>query len=481
MNRLTREHIGLERRYSIRVMQFGGGNFLRAFVDWMVQLLNEKTGFNGGVAVIKPTAKGDYGNLKSQDGLFTVILKGREQGELVTHQKLVTCVEKVINPYGDWPAYLDLAKEEALRFIVSNTTEAGIRFNASDGITDKPPAEFPAKLTVWLYHRFQHFRGDSGKGCIILPCELIEKNGQALKNTVLQYAENWSLGVPFTRWVTEANIFCDTLVDRIVSGFPADEQAELFEAMGYEDRLLVAGEYYHSWVIQDSGMVQQELPAGAGLNIEFVKDIAPYRKRKVRILNGAHTIMVPLSLLYGHETVQQAMDDEFTAGFIRDAIIEEVIPTLDMDPKALKYYAKTIFERFGNPYLKHALQSIALNSIAKFRVRVLPSILEYNRRTNRLPVHLVYAFSCLIMFYKGDWKGRRMPLADDPEILSELTAIWVGGEAAVIAAKVLGQKDYWGQDLCSVPGLADGVARALASLEQYGVEGGFARFRENRS
>ncbi len=479
MNRLNRKDLGLEHRYPLRVMQFGGGNFLRAFTDWMIQLLNEHTGFNGGVAVIKPTAKGDYGELKAQGGLFTVILKGLEQGELITDKKLVTCVETVINPYKDWTSYLDLAREEQLRFIVSNTTEAGIRFDASDTITDEPPGEFPAKLTRWLHYRFQHFRGDPGKGCIVLPCELIEKNGEVLKATVLQYSEHWNLGAAFTQWLTDANIFCDTLVDRIVSGFPTEEKVALLKALGYEDRLLVEGEYYHSWVIQDKGLVQQELPvAGSGLNIEFVRDLTPYRERKVRILNGAHTIMVPLSLLYGHETVQQAMEDGFTGAFIRDAILEEVIPTLDMDPENLQLYAETIFDRFRNPYLKHALQSIALNSIAKFRVRVLPGILECTMRSDKLPVHLVYAFACLIRLYKGDWEGRQLPLKDDPNILSEFLHIWEVEKAAGVAVQVLGKKEFWGQDLSSVPQLSEGVIHALTCLEQQGVVRGFSHFRE---
>lgn len=482
MKQLNRKNTGLHFNRPLRVLQFGGGNFLRAFVDWMVEVLNEETSFNGGVAIIKPTARGDYSTLKSQEGLFTIVLKGKEQGKLVRHIKLVTCIQKVINPYGDWEDFLDLAKIDTLRFIVSNTTEAGIRFDPKDNLYDEPPGEFPAKLAIWLYHRFQHFNGDPEKGCILLPCELIEENGQVLKNTVLKYAGHWSLEPDFSRWIAESNHFCDTLVDRIVSGFPADEQGELQGSLNYDDRLMVAGEYYHSWVIGDHGAVRKELPfEKSGLNVEFVKDTAPYRERKVRILNGAHTVMVPLALLHGLQTVKEAMDNGFTGNFIRHAISEEVIPTLEMDQKALKTYAGTIFDRFGNPYIQHALKSIALNSIAKFRVRVLPVILDYRKKNNSLPVHLAFAFACLIRFYKGEWQGERLPVSDEPSKVSEMEAIWAIGEHAAIAEKVLGVAAYWGQDLRNVTGLPAALSLALDSLEHYGVKRGFDHFREHQS
>jgi len=301
MQNLNRQITNKPKTLPLKVMQFGGGNFLRAFVDWMVHVLNQETNFNGGVVVVKPTERGDYQVLKSQDGLFTVVLDGIKNSKLVAEKILVDCVQNVVNPYSEWDAYIEMAKSPDIRFIVSNTTEAGIRFNAADAFEGNPPKEFPAKLTLWLYHRFQHFGNDITKGCILLPCELVEDNGEALKAAVLQYTAHWNLDGDFVNWIYTANHFCSTLVDRIVSGYPLDRADKIHSELGYEDKLLVSGEYYHSWVIKGPELVRKELPfAKTDLNVEFVHDLVPYREMKVRILNGAHTSMVPVGYLAGH-------------------------------------------------------------------------------------------------------------------------------------------------------------------------------------
>jgi len=311
MQKINRQISDKPKTLPLKVMQFGGGNFLRAFVDWMVHVLNQETDFNGGVAIVKPTERGNYDALKSQDGLFTVVLDGIKQGELVGEKTLVDCVQEVVNPYIEWDAYLELAINPDIRFVVSNTTEAGIKFNSEDSFGHHPPREFPGKLTLWLYKRFQHFGNDVSKGCILLPCELIEDNGEALKTAVLKYAEYWNLGSDFVNWIYTANHFCSTLVDRIVSGYPADRADKIQPELGYDDELLVAGEYYHSWVIKCAELVQKELPfAKTDLNVEFVDNLVPYREMKVRILNGAHTSLVPVGYLAGLRLVKDVMSDE---------------------------------------------------------------------------------------------------------------------------------------------------------------------------
>ncbi|MCJ7465764.1 MAG: tagaturonate reductase [Maribacter sp.] len=480
MKRLNRHHIGLEAKLPIRILQFGGGNFLRAFVDWMVEILNEKTDFNGGVAVIKPTEHGNYQTLKMQDGLFTVILEGIDNGHVVTEKKLVTCVQQVINPYGEWDQFLKLATNADVRFVVSNTTEAGIRFNANDTFDSRPPKEFPAKLTIWLWQRFLHFNGEVDKGCILLPCELIEKNGEALKASIMQYADHWQLTPEFKDWLQNNNHFCNTLVDRIVSGFPKDQEHAIFKDLKYRDELLVAGENYHSWVIQGSEPAQEELPfSDTGLHVEFVNDLGPYRERKVRILNGAHTVMVPLAILYGLETVRESMEDKFMGPFIKHAVCDEIIPVVGMDRVALEVFADSVFDRFRNPFIKHELASIALNSISKFKVRVLPSILKYISLKHKLPVNLIFAFAGLIRFYKGDWKMKELPVKDDPKIIIEMAGIWKSGNYETIANNVLANTSFWGQDLTVYSGLSSALKLALQLIEEQGVEAGFDLFKIN--
>ncbi len=475
-------HQGTEIKLPLRILQFGGGNFLRAFVDWMVEILNERTNFNGGVSVIKPTGHGDYRALKLQDGLFTVLLEGIENGHLITEKKLVTCVQEVINPHVEWDQFLKSATNVDVRFIVSNTTEAGIQFNASDTLDGKPPKEFPAKLTIWLWHRFLHFNGDCDKGCILLPCELIEKNGDTLKKTIMQYAELWQLAPEFNGWLHKNNHFCNTLVDRIVSGFPKGREMALFDDLGYKDELLVVAENYHSWVIQCCEEVQEEIPfIAAGLHVEFVDDLGPYRERKVRILNGAHTIMVPLAILYGLETVRESMEDKFMGAFIKHAVYEEIIPVVGMDRGVSEIFARSVFDRFANPFIKHELASIALNSLSKFKVRVLPSILEYSSLKQKLPPNLIFAFAGLIRFYKGEWKGKKLPVKDDPKLQLEMARIWKSGNYETIVNEVLITTNLWGRDLTTCAGLASALIVALKHIEEQGIEMGFDLFKREIS
>ncbi|MGB5554597.1 MAG: tagaturonate reductase [Flavobacteriaceae bacterium] len=460
----------------LKIMQFGGGNFLRAFVDYMVEILNDETDFNGDIVVVKPTEHGDYSALKSQDGLFHVVLDGIMDKKPVIEKRLVSSVAQIINAYTEWEDYLALAKNPTLRFIVSNTTEAGIKFNPQDRFDDAPPEEFPAKLTFWLYQRFEHFKGDPAKGCILLPCELIEDNGATLKKTVLQYAAHWNLPEAFIHWIQTANYFCGTLVDRIVSGYPSDRALSIQSELGYEDKLLVAGEYYHSWVIQGPAFVAEELPfSKTTLNVSFVDDLVPYREMKVRILNGAHTAMVPMAYLAGCRLVSEAMEDYVIRSFVTSLLLEETITTLNFTESVLQKFVNDVLDRFKNPVLKHQLISISLNTTTKFVARLLPTLKDYQRQQGTLPKRIVLGLACLIRFYKGEFNGEPIPVNDNPEVVKFFREAWqnaVGPDYPLetMVQYILKNTAIWGEDLTSIKGLREMVTWYLMSIENNGIE-----------
>lgn len=471
LKKLNRAAANLPAPSSIRVLQFGEGNFLRAFVDWMVDLLNEKTNFNAGIEVIQPMSKGMGQTLNAQDGLFHTVLKGIHEGKAITETRLITCVSHCIDPYENFQAFLKAAENPSLRFIVSNTTEAGIAFNPSDTRPDVLADSFPGKVTQLLWHRYKFFEGDKKYGCIFLPCELIDKNGDTLKSTIYEFAALWNLPKGFVDWLHHANTFCNTLVDRIVPGFPKENIREIQEAIGYEDQLVVQAEPFHLWVIDGPDTVQEEFPArAAGLNVKFVSDIAPYRTRKVRILNGAHTSLVPVAYLAGFRTVMDSVNDESTGRYIRKVIFDEIIPTLDLPEDELKQFANDVIERFQNPFIRHELLSIALNSISKFRVRVLPSILEYYKRKGSLPENLVFSLAALLRFYKGEWRGETIPLNDSPDVLEFFKDSWKHDQPDGLVQNVLANESLWGEDLAQFDGLA---ARLEAGLKRLELESNF--------
>jgi tagaturonate reductase len=458
----------------VKILQFGEGNFLRAFADWMVDILNEKTDFNGAVQIIQPIAEGMGHLVNAQNGLYHVVLNGIRQGKPVREIRLITSVAGVVNPFEDYQGYLKTAENPDLRFIISNTTEAGIHFDPKDMNAEVLPESFPGKLTALLYHRYQFFNGDSEKALTLLPCELIEKNGEALRNTILQYIDHWKLGERFTEWITKHTLFCNTLVDRIVPGFPKDTFSEIWKETGYEDNLVVTAESFHLWVIEPKlapGASDEALRKAfplekAGLQVKFTDDLTPYRTRKVRILNGAHTAMVPVGYLRGLRTVREVVDDAFAGNYIRKAIEEDIIPTLDLSREELQQFANDVIERFQNPFIRHELMSIALNSISKYQVRVLPSVLEYILRTGKLPERLLYSLAALIRFYKGEWQGKTIPLNDTPSVLAFFKKTWSSEDPSVVVEQVLSNKDLWNTDLTQIKGLAGEVEKQLTSISE---------------
>ena len=477
MKKLNRKNIILEEQLPIKIVQFGEGNFLRAFVDYAFQQLNSGFDFNGGVTVVQPIEHGMFDLLEEQDGLYTLFLKGIQKGEVIDQKELITNIVKCINPYNEYQQYLDLAKEEHLEFVISNTTEAGISYDENDRPDFDPPNSFPAKLTLLLYERFKHFNGDRKKGLTIIPCELINYNADTLRGIILKYCSDWNLGSGFKEWILDCNSFHNTLVDRIVPGYPRNDIENYNKQLDYADQLIVTAEIFFLWVIEGGDELRAKLPFHkTGLNVKIVQDMQPYRTRKVRILNGAHTSMVPFSLLYGNETVRETVENKFTGAFVNKTIFEEINDTLSLEREELDSFTEEVLDRFRNPFVKHRLADIALNSISKFKVRVLPSLLEYQAKHQKLPTNLTFAFACLIRFYKGVWNGKDLPVNDSDDIVSNMADIWKSNDYKKVSKEVLKTEAYWGENLNHIPELSKAIALALKEIDTHGIEKGYQEF-----
>lgn len=473
--------VGQYKELPERVLQFGEGNFLRGFVDWMFNEMNKKGLFNGKVVLVQPIGQGMTDMLNAQDNLYTLLLRGIQSGKVVEDKEIITSVSRGLNPYSQYEEYMKCAENPDLRVIVSNTTEAGIAYSPDDRLEDKPQASYPGKLTAFLYKRFQYFKGDLSKGFIIIPCELIEKNGENLRKIVFQLAKEWNLGEDFINWLENGNHFLSSLVDRIVTGYPRDEVEKISNELGYKDNGLDTAEVFHFWAIQGDPKLAEELPfAKAGLNVVITPDYTNYRSRKVRILNGAHTMTVLGAYLAGKDTVKECMDDELIHKYMNQGIFEEIIPTLDLPKAELEEFAAAVSERFANPFIKHYLLSISLNSTSKFKARVLPSIQEFVKRTGKLPRALSFSLAALIAFYRGNEingtaligkrpLGNTYEIKDDMPVLEFFKAQWseydeTAAGAEKLAKAVLANTEFWGEDLNNLPGFTKVVAEDLYSI-----------------
>ncbi|HCD1258239.1 TPA: tagaturonate reductase [Citrobacter amalonaticus] len=462
--------------YPERIIQFGEGNFLRAFVDWQVDLLNEHTDLNSGVVIVRPIDSTFPPSLSTQDGLYTTIIRGlNEQGEAVSDARLIRSVNREISVYSDYDAFLKLAHNPEMRFVFSNTTEAGISYHAGDKFEDAPAVSYPAKLTRLLFERYSHFKGAQDKGWIIIPCELIDYNGDALRELVLRYAQEWSLPAAFITWLDQANVFCSTLVDRIVTGYPRDEAAQLEAELGYHDGFLDTAEHFYLFVIQGPKSLAAELRLDKyPLNVLIVDDIKPYKERKVAILNGAHTALVPVAFQSGLDTVGEAMNDTEICAFVEKAIYEEIIPVLDLPRDELESFASAVTGRFRNPYIKHQLLSIALNGMTKFRTRILPQLLAGQRMSGKLPARLTFALAALIAFYRGERNGDAYPVQDDAHWISRFKQLWgQHGDRQIstqqLVSDILAVEAHWEQDLTKVAGLVEQVSADLDAILTKGM------------
>ncbi|QGN36432.1 tagaturonate reductase [Klebsiella oxytoca] len=468
-------------QYPTRAIQFGEGNFLRAFIDWQLDLLNEKTDLAAGVTIVRPINTEFPPSLNTQDGLYTTVIRGLdERGEAVSEARIIRSVNNEINPWQDFAGYLALARNPDIALVFSNTTEAGISYHAGDRPDDMPPVSFPAKLAQLLLERFRHFNGAEDKGWTIIPCELIDYNGEALKALVLRYAKEWQLPAAFSDWIETANTFCSTLVDRIVTGYPRDEAQKLEAELGYHDAFLDTAEHFWLFVIQGPQALAGQLRLDrCPLNIHIVEDIRPYKERKVAILNGAHTALVPVAWLCGVDTVGEAMQDLAIRHYVQQTIDEEIIPALDLPADELRQFADAVTGRFLNPFIRHQLLSIALNGMTKFRTRILPQLLTNIRQHGAIPPRLTFALAALIAFYRGQRDGQMYPLQDDDVWLTRFADGWAqvarGRPLHELVTEVLQDATHWGEDLTTVPGLADQVTRYLEMILSAGMREALTR------
>ncbi|MDO5410037.1 MAG: tagaturonate reductase [Lachnospiraceae bacterium] len=462
-----------------RVLQFGEGNFLRAFVDYFIDVMNERAGFNSKVVLCQPIAPGLADMINEQEGLYTLFLRGFQNGQKVNKKRVISCVSRCLNPYQDFEAVLSCAKNPDLRFIACNTTEAGITYDPSCSFTDVPASSYPGKLTQFMYRRYQEFGNEKGKGFIILSCELIDNNGKELEKCVLQYARQWQLGEDFIAWIQNENIFCSTLVDRIVTGYPRNEAAAICEELGYQDNLINTGEIFGFWVIEGPQSIKDEFPVEkAELPILITDNHKPYKQRKVRILNGAHTSFVLGAYLAGQDIVRDCMDDHVICSFMNKTIYDEIIPTLDLPEEELKDFAASVTERFKNPFIDHALLAISLNSTSKWKARVMPSLKEYVKRIGSLPACITASFAFYIAFYNGDTltadgltahrAGNDYTVKDDQAVL-EFYQAHKEDSAAELVHAVCTNESFWGEDLTQIEGFEKAVCEYLNDIRKNGA------------
>lgn len=451
-----------------RVIQFGEGNFLRAFADWMIGEMNEKAGFNSSVVVVQPIEQGMAGALNRQDCLYHVNLQGLEKGEKVNSLTMVDVISRALNPYTDFETFLKLAEQPEMRFVISNTTEAGIAFDPSCKLSDAPASSYPGKLTQLLYHRFNTFNGDKTKGLIVFPCELIFLNGHRLKKTIDQYIDIWELGEDFKAWFTESCGVYATLVDRIVPGFPRKDIDAIKEKLQYNDNMVVQAEAFHLWVIEAPLSVAEEFPADkAGLNVLFVPSEEPYHERKVTLLNAPHTVLSPVSWLSGIGIVRDACRHEIIGKYIRKVMFEELAETLDLPKDELIRYGNDVLERFNNPFVDHSVTSIMLNSFPKYRTRDLPGLKTYLKRKGTLPRGLVLGLAGIIIYYNS--RDVKSEPDDAKEIIELLQALWADGSTRKVAEGVLAAEFIWGENLNDIPGLPDLLTYFLDAIREKGM------------
>lgn len=455
-----------------KIIQFGEGNFLRAFADWIVYNMNQKTDFNGSVVVVQPIEHGMIEKLNGQDCLYHVNLQGLVEGKPVNDLTRIDCISRALNPYSQNEAFMALADQPEIRFVISNTTEAGIVFDDSCKLDDKPASSYPGKLTQLLYRRYQTFGGAKDKGLIIFPCELIFLNGHKLKECIYQYIELWQLGDDFKKWFTDCCGVYATLVDRIVPGFPRKEIKQLQERACYEDNMVVQAEIFHLWVIEAPKEVGKEFPADkAGLHVLFVPSEEPYHERKVTLLNGPHTVLSPVAFLSGVNIVREACQHPVIGKYIEKVQYQELMETLNLPKDELQKFAGDVVERFMNPYVDHQVTSIMLNSFPKYKTRDLPGLKVYLQRKGELPQGLVFGLAAIITYYKGGKRadGAEIVPNDAPEIMELLTKLWSTNDTQKVADGVLAAVSIWDEDLNKIPGLNATVKKDLDLIQEKGM------------
>ncbi|MDF2614649.1 MAG: Tagaturonate reductase [Clostridia bacterium] len=464
----------------IKILQYGEGNFLRGFILHMIDVANEKGVFDGNAAVVKPIPFGSLESFKEQDNIYTLSLRGKQDGKIVDESRIITCIGETIDCYTEYEKYEKLAEVDSLEFVISNTTEAGIVFDEKDKFDSVPPHTYPGKLTKFLFKRYSFFEGDESKGLIMLPVELIENNGGKLKDCILNYTKLWNLGEGFEKWICENNVFCNTLVDRIITGYPKDEAEEMFEKLGYRDNLLDTGEPFGLWVIESDKDISSELPLDkAGMNVVFTNNLKPYRDRKVRLLNGAHTGTVLAAYLAGKDIVRECMEDKTIRTYMDKLLFDEIGPTVDLPKDEVEAFTNAVIERFENPFIRHSLLAISLNSVSKWKARILPTFRDSVKNNGSIPKFLTFSFAALMAFYKTDVLedgaliGKRgeetYKIMDDKEVLDFFAAHVNRVDNNELTNKFASDEKFWGEDLTQYENFAKTVAAHLDAIDANGM------------
>ena len=452
----------------VKILQFGEGNFLRAFVEWILQDLNDKGAIDANVALVQPMPFGRVKELADQDGLYTLRLEGIDGGKKVKKSQVINVVGDLLNPFEDYAKFLSYGESEDLQIIISNTTEAGIAVDPTDTDFSVCPKSYPGKLLALLKARYDRFGGAEDKGLAIIPCELIDNNGDELKRCLNELAKIAKMDEKFIGWLNTANHFTSTLVDRIVPGYPKNEIEEIQKETGYIDHNVVKGEIFHLWVLKKEPYIQKVLPADStGLNVIFADDIKPYKQRKVKILNGSHTAMVPVAYLCGIDTVGESVNDPVIGKFVRDFVFEEVNPTIALPQDQMTAFANSVIERYQNPFIRHELMSIALNSTTKFKTRLLPTLTDFVKIKGELPRRLLFAYSALVVFHRGKRGDADIALNDDPAYLAKWKELWANfnGDYNKLAHAALGWQEAWDMDMNTIhPEITVTVAKYLESI-----------------
>ncbi|MCG1021874.1 tagaturonate reductase [Sutcliffiella horikoshii] len=469
-----------------KIIQFGEGNFLRGFIDWMVHEMNKQGVFNGKVVAIQPTPHGKVvPKLNAQDGLYTLTLRGVVNGEKVDKHEIISSISRGINPYSDWQKVLKVAESKEIEFVFSNTTEAGLTYLEESYDGETSPLSFPGKLAAFLKHRYEVMGEVEGSGLTIIPCELVESNGDVLKSLVLRYAAEWGFSKKCVEWIEGQNRFCNTLVDRIVTGYPRDNADEFREKLGYEDVLMTVGEPYHLFAIEAGENIAARLPfTQAGLNVKW-GDVTPHRNMKVRLLNGPHTMMFAVCYLAGTDTVLEAMTDTDLREFVEKGLYQEILPFVQMEEGEKREFADSVVERFLNPFTKHYLHDIGMNAVYKFKSRLIPSLLDFVKDRNELPAAITYSLAALIFYYKpfrveGDFLiGKRgeteYVIRDNQAVLSLFKTKWdqlleEEVELKEFISSILKNSNLWGMDLRKLPRLEDEVSFHLGQMLTVGMK-----------
>lgn len=455
----------------IKVLQFGEGNFLRAFIDWFIQELNDKADFNSDVCVVQPLDFGRVEELKKQDGLYTLLLEGISKGEIIRSKQVIDVLGDFINPYKEWDKYLDYASSKDLQIIISNTTEAGIAYDPKDVNEEVPSPTYPGKLLTFLKKRYDALNGSKDAGLYILPCELIDHNGSTLKEYLNKLSKDRHYDDDFIDWLNHANKFYNTLVDRIVPGYPKDQIERLQKEDGYIDNNVVKGEIFHLWVIEGDFSIKNILPIEkTDLNILVTDNVKPYKERKVKILNGSHTCMVPIAYQYGVRAVSEMMQDEYLKNWLTSFLKEEVWPTIDLPQSEKEQFTNDVTERFMNPTIYHELLTISLNSMTKYKTRVLPSAVSYYEKTKNLPKHSLFSLASLFVMYSLKKEDNTSLVSDNPEFIEMWQRLWDQQDIPALVTEVMSMKEHWEYDFNEMKGSLDYVKECVRDILDLGMK-----------